>query len=120
MPEGTFVRAHTLGPAKLARTMVDIINDRQRYYDFFRWHGYYSFHHTAENNYLHEICALCTMLNNETLVKKKKVYNTNVWWNEWYNGPPEDDGRIHLVLDNEKSKPGITGLVANIYNYVFE
>lgn len=120
MPEGSFIRAHKLGPAKLAKEMVDIILFKKSYYDFFKWHGYYSFHHTAESNYFHQICGLCETLNNKTLMQKKKVYNTNLWWNEWYNGLPPEDSKMHLIIDEEKSKSGIAEFVSNVYNYYFD
>lgn len=86
MPDGIYLNARILGPAKLAKEMIDIIYNKTRYYDFFRWREHYSFHHVGENQYYNEICGLCEMLNNQTLMEKKTVRHTNLWWNEWYNG----------------------------------
>lgn len=121
MPDGIYINARNLGPARLATEMINIIHDKKRYYDFFKWHGHYSFHFTGENDFYYEVCGLCEMLNNKTRMNKSTVYNTDLWWNEWYNGTPPGDGRLYLLLDDDKPKDsGIAGFVSNIYNYVFE
>lgn len=121
MPDGIYLNARTLGPAKLAKEMIDIIYNKTRYYDFFRWHEYYSFHHIIENQYYNEICGLCEMLNNKTVMEKQSVRHTNLWWNEWYNGPPaEAQSAMQLLLDEEKPKSaGVARFAADIYNYIF-
>lgn len=68
--------------------MKDIIDDLPRYYDFFKWHGYYSFYDSADNNYRETVCAFCAFLNNEVRVYKKTEYiNIKYWWRH----PVEDD-----------------------------
>lgn len=64
--------------------MNDIINDPPRYYDFFRWHGYYTFHDTGDDNYTYTVCELCAFLNNAIQQRNKtvRVYNNiGDWWN---------------------------------------
>lgn len=122
MPDGIYLDARSLGPAELAKEMIDIMYNKTRYYDFFRWHGYYSFHYTGENDFHYEICGLCDILNNQTRIKEKTVIRTNLWWNEWYYGIPDTtEGLIRLIIDEEKPKSsGVSGLVSNIYNYLFD
>lgn len=62
--------------------MSDIINDPPRYYDFFKWHGYYSFYDTAENGNRYSVCKLCAYLNDEERRYKRTVYKSiTLWWN---------------------------------------
>lgn len=122
MPNGIYINARTMEPGKLAEQMMDIIRDRKKYHDFFKWHGYYSFHSTSESRFHYEICGLCEYLNNKTKMNQKNIYRTNIWWNEWYNGPPAPhEGQMSLIIDEEKSNStGIAGIVSNIYNYIFD
>lgn len=98
MPKGIYIDALGLKPRELAKQMKDIIIDKERYYDFFRWHGYYSFHDPADDLYHDAICGLCALLNDKT---RQRVYThiTN-WWNvqgaehladtDLYLLPPDD------------------------------
>lgn len=81
MPEGIYLDANVLTPAQLAARMIEIINDVNKYYEFFKWHEYYSYHSTSEDRFSREVCNLCAFLN-------KNMNRTNVydhiadWWNE--------------------------------------
>lgn len=66
MPDGMYLNAREFGPKKLAKTMSEIILDQKKYYDFFKWHKYYSFHDTDEFLQRDGICAFCALLNNRT------------------------------------------------------
>lgn len=122
MPDGIYLNGNTLGPAKVAHAMLDAIYNKEKYFEYFKWHGYYSFHYPGENDFYDEICGLCALLNNKTVMEQKTVRSTNVWWNEWRDGPPKtDDNYMKLILDEEKTNSsGITGVVSNIYNYFFD
>lgn len=81
MPHGIYLDALKLGVEKLAKEMNDIINDPPRYYDFFKWHNYYSFHDTADNDYRESVCSLCAFLNSDSRMYKRTVYkNIKFWW----------------------------------------
>lgn len=86
MPNGTYLNARELGPENLAKEMNDIINDKQRYYNFFKWQRYYSFHETSEDSYTDELCRFCAMLNNVREKNETKVYADIV---NWWNGPQD-------------------------------
>lgn len=59
--------------------MAEIIANRERYYEYFKWHRYYSFHSTEEYGFTDEICALCEVLND----KSENIYVDFVtWWNK--------------------------------------
>ncbi|XP_063375065.1 alpha-(1,3)-fucosyltransferase C-like [Cydia amplana] len=67
MPDGIYLHAGKLNVPDLAKQMNDIIKDKDRYYSFFKWRNHYSYH-TKEN-----LCVMCAMLNDDTLVKKATV-----------------------------------------------
>lgn len=63
--------------------MNEIINDKRKYYEFFKWHDYYSFHFSGEDHHSREFCALCAYLNNSKN-KTGIMYNITLWWNvDW-------------------------------------
>lgn len=52
------------------------------YYDYFRWHRYYSFRSPAEDAFTVEICDLCAVLNERRKSKTKSIFPDVVnWWN---------------------------------------
>lgn len=63
MPDGIYLNAKTLGVEKAAKEINDAISNPQRYLDFFKWHGYYSFHNSDDYQYYNSICELCALLN---------------------------------------------------------
>lgn len=82
MPDGIYLNALTLGVKGLAKEMNDIIHNPRRYFDFFKWHGHYTFHATSDDEYHYEICGLCATLNNKTRSEQRTVYsNITAWWN---------------------------------------
>lgn len=120
MPKGTYLDAKRLGPERLAKRMNEIIKDKDAYHKFFKWHGYYSFHFTGEDQFHREICGLCELLNNKTLMKQTSIWHNIVqWWNE---PRPATRAPWHLILDDdtEISETGVKGFAIKLYNYVFE
>lgn len=73
MPKGIYLDANTLEPEELGRIINDTITNKEKYYDFFKWHGHYSFHDPTESADSDEVCALCAFLNDE-----KHGYESNV------------------------------------------
>lgn len=81
MPEGIYLDANVLSPYQMADRMHEIIKDKKKYYEFFKWHDHYSFHNTGENRYHEELCRLCALLNktrNQTSILDHLVE----WWYE--------------------------------------
>lgn len=102
--------------------MAEIISNKEEYYyDFFKWHGYYSFHFTGEDDFHQEICGLCALFNNKTIMARKTIYHTNLWFNEWYDDPSVSrDSDLTLVIDEKKKNiADFEGFVSNLYNYIF-
>lgn len=86
MPDGIYLNARFLEPQALAYQMNDIISNKNEYYNFFKWHRYYSFHETSHDNYTNEICTLCAMLNE---VRKGNVTSVYMDIYQWWNGSPD-------------------------------
>lgn len=97
MPEGIYLDVLKLGVQKLAKEMNNIINNPPRYYNFFKWHAYYSFQATADDNYKESVCAFCALLNKKVQRYKRTIYiNIKNWW----KNRSEDDTIPERVLPN--------------------
>lgn len=143
MPNGTYLDARALGPAKLAKEINDIIKDKKRYYDFFRWRRYYRYDASSDNADSDGICALCTALNNVARSNERRVYaRFREWWNELQDGgthnnpivklPPKDRNTIvyksteiaRTAIIRPTSTPTLfqtfTQFFGNLYSYYFE
>lgn len=82
MPDGIYLDARKLGEVELARQMYHIINDKETYYDFFKWHRYYSFHGTEENADTDDFCVFCSTMNDLVQRNESSIYvNIAQWWN---------------------------------------
>lgn len=124
MPDGIYLNAVNNSVEDLAKEISDIIHNSQRYFDFFKWHRYYSFHSSAEDNYYDPVCGLCALLNNKTRRNQRTVYKYMTrWWNEGQidkNGDVSID--MNLIVEEEKpsSENNVFGFISNLYNYLFE
>lgn len=117
MPKGVYLNARSLGPELLARRMNDIIKDKNKYYDFFKWHGYYSFHHTGEDNFYREICGLCELLNDKAKRRQRCVFiNITQWWNESPTTTTASTPMVFIVDQDDDAR----GILSKFYNFVFE
>lgn len=94
MPPGSYLDANTLGHGALATIMNDTIINKAKYYDFFKWHNYYSIHATNESADTDEICAFCAFLNDKKHSYTSTVYtNINRFWLYYYQAHPPYLGR---------------------------
>ncbi|XP_013183655.2 alpha-(1,3)-fucosyltransferase C isoform X1 [Amyelois transitella] len=82
LPPGSYLNGLELGPEKLAITMKEIIDNKTRYYDFFRWRNHFTYKQ-GENDT--EICNICTALNDPEKVAANSVYEDfrDWWYPEW-------------------------------------
>lgn len=100
-PPGSYIDASRLQPEALARTMHSIINNKEKYYKFFRWRRYYDFNHIYESPETDEFCAFCALLNNYKETNERKAYTNFIrWWNDRSDWPiewPEVRSRQLLV-----------------------
>lgn len=82
MPNGIYLNAIDLGPKKLANMMNEIIRNKTKFYDFFKWHNHYSFHDPSESNDTDVMCELCSFLNEKSRKNELHFYETiTSWWN---------------------------------------
>ncbi|KOB65783.1 Uncharacterized protein OBRU01_22067, partial [Operophtera brumata] len=71
-----------LDPTELARQMFEIINEPDRYNDFFKWHNHYSYHDLEESSDTDPYCKLCDYVNRvEFVVESKVISDLEYWWN---------------------------------------
>ncbi|XP_045505278.1 alpha-(1,3)-fucosyltransferase C-like [Colias croceus] len=76
LPEGSYLDAINLGPKKLAETIFDIMGNKTRYYEFFRWRNHYVYRDADHLN----ACRLCEMMNRN--LEEKSVWKYfRTWWN---------------------------------------
>lgn len=117
MPKGIYLNAWTLGPKLLAQKMNTIINDKNKYYNFFKWHGYYTFHYTGEDNYHREVCGLCEFLNNRSPIIQRRVFsNITQWWNEAPTATTTETPMFVIAEDEDNT---LQGLLLRIINFIF-
>ncbi|KAJ8728285.1 hypothetical protein PYW08_016670 [Mythimna loreyi] len=82
LPEKTYLSAQKSQIKELAQEMVNIINYKQKYYDFFKWHNHYSYHDILESSETDVYCKFCALMNNEDLISRTSFYeNFSEWWN---------------------------------------
>lgn len=130
MPDGIYLNARSFVPEKLATEIVEIIHDKKKYYEYFKWHRYFSYSHCREG---HNICELCAMLNNHTQRTATSVYmNFSLWWNESQSTnlfEPEDPSRRHspkeifgthdrnTTTENWATQNSIKEFISNVLQY---
>lgn len=70
-----------MDPVDLARIINDVIHDVDRYYNYFKWHRYYTIHEPNERADSDEICGFCAFLNDKEEMRKTTIYKniTNFW-----------------------------------------
>lgn len=138
MPDGIYLNAVQLGEEELARQINTIIHDKQKYYDFFKWRRYYSYHEVSESADTNRLCAFCAVLNNATVRSQRRVYaRMYEWWNNntmenviesYDSADPKDKGIITRPIQKKKSMStsappllqDVGHFVDQIYNYYFE
>lgn len=65
--------------------MYNTIKDPEKYFDYFRWHRYYSFQSPVESAFTIELCDLCAVLDERIKSKSNNVFPDIVnWWNGNY------------------------------------
>lgn len=97
LPNYSYLDATEHTPRELAKAMQDIINHKEKYFDYFRWHKYYSFHDPYKSADTDDYCAFCTLLNDVGKRRERSVYtHFGKWWNVPLDWPREcSDGRHH-------------------------
>ncbi|XP_047995886.1 alpha-(1,3)-fucosyltransferase C-like [Leguminivora glycinivorella] len=99
MPDGIYLHGGEIMPSDLAKEMNDIIKDKDRYYNFFKWRNHYSYHPREEAPDSDGLCRICEMLHDETLVTKETVHkDIRNWWNgPEACSPPAFHGAVYMI-----------------------
>lgn len=98
MPNGMYLNAIELGPMKLASTINDIIQNKTKFYNFFKWHNHYSFHDPSESNDTDVMCGLCYFLNDKSRKNELHFYeNITNWWNEIYYYTQPEATKLDII-----------------------
>lgn len=135
MPDGIYLNANLIGEEQMASKMNELIHDKEKYYDFFKWHGYYSYHDVTESADSNRLCGLCAFLNNMTMRSQRRVYtHLTQWWNEdkvdnpifWYETAIPNAKAFYRKYPNKHTAESpsllqhVGQFVDQIYNYYFE
>lgn len=80
MPDGIYLNALELGPAKLALKINSLIQYQNYYYSMFKWHNYYVYFNPLEDPSASGICKLCALLNSKERRNEITVYKNIVKW----------------------------------------
>ncbi|CAF4761649.1 unnamed protein product [Pieris macdunnoughi] len=81
LPPGSYLNAVNASAATLAQTMHDIIANREKYYNYFRWRNHYIISKSTPL----DGCDLCQLMNNPVTLKQTSSYeNFRKWWNPNY------------------------------------
>lgn len=106
MPDGVYLNALELGPAKLAKEINNIINSRASYYDMFKWHTYYSYYDPLAFPETNGVCELCAFLNSDQRRDERKMYKNIVKWfndrKDWNYGQENEYLAKALIYDDMK------------------
>ncbi|XP_075973118.1 alpha-(1,3)-fucosyltransferase C-like [Anticarsia gemmatalis] len=82
MPDGIYLNARELGVEKLAEMMNDLINDIDKYSEYFKWKKYYSYYKKSASVETDPYCLFCQILNDAKMVEETTVYEDFInWWN---------------------------------------
>lgn len=93
MPDGIYLNANFLTEEQLAERINEAVQDKQKYYNYYRWRRYYTYDFIADVGESDPLCQFCALLNDEASRNQRRVYaGFTSWWN--------DD-------DNHKDKEGI-------------
>ncbi|KAI5630789.1 glycosyltransferase family 10 (fucosyltransferase) c-term domain-containing protein [Phthorimaea operculella] len=111
LPPGSYIDAGAQQPYVTASMMVDLVknNDKQKYYDCFRWHNEYIYKESLD---VADVCYLCRLLN----LQKHSTVKTNLreWWHPDYkkrcNAADVEQKVEDIVKKSEKHHQNISGL----------
>lgn len=134
MPDGVYLNANVIGEEEMAMKMNTLIQDKEKYYDYFKWHDYYTYHDATDSADTDPVCAFCAFMNNMTRRSQRRVYaRFTQWWNEgskddpliWYNQSDPKVKALYLVRPIVKSVTTsklqeVSQFVEKLYNYFFD
>lgn len=133
MPNGIYLNANNLTGEEMAEKMMEAIKDTEIYYDYFKWHGHYSYHIVTDSADTDPLCTFCAFLNDASNRKREQVYARFVkWWNGFDANSKETGDTIvyyrksntiyNIQSNTEKTNSYVTGettsVVQNVGDFV--
>lgn len=110
LPDGSYLNANEHTPNETAHMMNEIIKDKQKYYDFMKFHRYYTYHASAESVDTDPLCSFCVFVNDESKRKQRRVYARFTEW--WYGSNQTGDIVVHYSYNQTANKTCIKGCKA--------
>lgn len=102
MPYGIYFDVKNYTEEDLASKMNELIENKEKYYDMFRWRNYYSYHSVAESGETDPLCAFCAFLNDDSKRTQRRVYaRFTEWWNDLIM---ENDTIVQYEISGPKIK----------------
>lgn len=81
LPPESYLDGTSLGEKILAKTMNDLIKNKEKYYDYFRWRN----HYIIKESPILDVCSLCNFMNNEDWLQNRISYVMfRKWWYPFY------------------------------------
>ncbi|XP_059060995.1 alpha-(1,3)-fucosyltransferase C-like [Achroia grisella] len=91
LPPNSYINGLTMGEETLAKIMNDIVKNRERYYQFFKWKN----HYTITESPVLNLCSLCASLNNHVWLTHRMSFSKfRKWWNPSYTNRCSTSGEI--------------------------
>nr|XP_049699906.1 alpha-(1,3)-fucosyltransferase C-like isoform X1 [Helicoverpa armigera] len=81
MPDGIYLTITNDTVSAVAEKMVEIIYDKEKYYEYFKWHNHYSYGDGQEAPETDPYCNLCKLINDDDKFFTTSAYNNfGKWW----------------------------------------
>lgn len=109
MPDGVYLNGNFLNEEDIAAKINEAIQDKQKYYNYFRWHRYYTYQFIEDVGENDPLCEFCALLNNEASRNERRVYaGFTKWWNENDNHKDMEG----IIVKYEDSAPHIKSFIS--------
>lgn len=108
IPDGFYLNGNILSEEEVAAKINEAVQDKRKYYDYFRWHRYYTYQSTYGGD-IDSLCAFCAFLNDNSIRTKRRVYTRiDKWWNDYR---PQNTTE-NFIVNYEDSGPYIKSVVS--------
>lgn len=102
------MNGNILSEEEVAAKINGAIQNKQMYYDYFRWHRYYTYQ-SVDGGVTDPLCAFCAFLNDNSIRTQRRVYaRIDKWWNEYRGQNKMED----FIVNYEESGAYIKSFVS--------
>ncbi|KAI5640930.1 glycosyltransferase family 10 (fucosyltransferase) c-term domain-containing protein [Phthorimaea operculella] len=108
LPEGSYINTIDYDDmCSLAQVIYELLNDFERYVEYFKWTNHYTFRRVTEDPHTDHLCRICEMLNDEN--QPTKIHHDfTSWWG--ISIPIKKSTPVITLMKDEKPNPIITFL----------